>query len=367
MHVMEIHMSQRLTQVIGIVMFGGCAPSDAVREPHVLGGHAELVDNVGPPAVRNGAGSAQDRDPRRRGSDDLDGFKAGTSGPIVEVQTRSTTYASVSGICLEDDGRKAWGGLGYVTCPITTRGGELGQDERDYGDGHDHPEDCDEDELFVLAGYGASATWHAPTGRVALKMDSVFTGGLMQSGVVALGLSGGACLATLLEDVGSAPIEVDLPPAVCSEHTDLSIDRASNTAWFANGTLWRLAGDGTFDALSDHAGNLLVYDDATATLLTATEGTPTLSSLDLEGLERWSVELAGPLIELAALGDTGVVVALSSTTPSPTLHFIDANTGDELRSEATLPDVDDLTTSADGSVIGATAFRQVYFYDVRVR
>jgi len=356
----------RIISIITVVA-AGCGQSEDARQPVDLDGQAQVAEESLAPVIGD-ARAAQDTldqpDSRSPGFGDLGGI---SPQAFVEMQVRSFTYASLTGLCLEDDGRNAWGGVYDVTCPISTRGGNIGFDERDYEDDDDDPEDCDEDELFVLSGNGDSATWDGPLGKVSIVMDAVFTGGLMDHGVVALGVDEGDCLANLV-DAGTGSIdEVDMPTEACSDQTGLEIDRASNTAWFANGSLWRLSGDGTVETLTDGVGNLVAYDAATATLVGAAEGDPTLASYDLEGNERWSFDLSGSLMQLEPLGDTGVVVALTSSTPTPTLYFIDALTGDVLRTDDVLPGIREMTTSADGSVIGVVMATQAYFYDVRVR
>lgn len=143
----------------------------------------------------------------------------------------------------------------------------------------------------------------------------------------------------------------------------LDVDAATGTAYVDIAGLVHAV---TPDAVSPVVqGDLFAFSSDEVGVLAADAGQNTVRFAELDGTERWSVDLGAPVadvVDLGARGWMGVMVEMPGERGQ--LTILDAATGVTVKS-FDLPGVADVVASANGQTIALVLPRDVHYYNLR--
>lgn len=219
----------------------------------------------------------------------------------------ATLEAQTKGVALSNDGLDAYAGMVEQTCTIDTNWGCPTADADITSSSDERVVDHWGNETLAVSSVGlhriVDGRWDAATDVVApeVRAAALFSGGKS----IVYGQDGSCWMAL----DGADPVLV--ADEACDDGVKYTVNRATGTLFAGT-----MAGVYAFDADGYRsiaaAGNLVSYDASLGYLYVATLGARSLRALDERGAVVWEVTTGGPVVSIAARGEVGEVLVLTS-------------------------------------------------------
>ncbi|TNE92089.1 MAG: hypothetical protein EP330_02745 [Deltaproteobacteria bacterium] len=194
----------------------------------------------------------------------------------------------------------------------------------------------------------------------ALGMPDPLDARLYADGAVAVYARDGACGLVW----STAPDAMWLiPESHCDGEVALAVDRATGTAWLADGTrMARVGADGSY-LVWPASADRLSFDPATGFVLAGRRGEAWIGAMDGAGVLVWDRSLPGVLVDVDATGWSGLYSLMLGDAGGGLLEIGDTTSGQPV-GEFALPDTADVTLSEDGTTMALARPDEVLFYRV---
>lgn len=293
----------------------------------------------------------------------------------VDLPLRSVLAAATEGVAVHDGARYADAGMIDAICLVDTKSAMVVGDH-DLLDGSERVFDAHRG--VTLAGSGR-ALFEIPTEgeATALPLDvDAIDGRLLDDGVAVLfataitrppvGRDATAaavygCGVAFHGDAGTTAWGIE---AACDATTGFAVDRATGTAWIADGaSLTAVRPDGTATRFEDADADLVAWDAADEVVVFAQSGGDFVGALHADGTVAWSVGVEGAVADLGAAGGAGLVVVSVATDAGGEIVVLGGAAGEQIVSHLT-PEAPDVTFASDGLSLALATGDAVYFYDV---
>jgi hypothetical protein len=274
-----------------------------------------------------------------------------------ELQYTSTLEAQTRGVVLSYDGLDAYAAMGDTTCKVdTTWGcptadGDLPTDDEWVID-HFEGRTLAASDLGVHMLDG-SQVWLEDAD---LAVDQVRDARITSKGLVVLAGDENGC--SMANEDGS----VALPGEFCLPNLSAAVDRTEGALLVATSDgLFRVDGSGVHPLPG--SGDLVAVGHD-GVFYTATRGATGLTAFDPAGTTLWTAETAGPVVSIAARGDTGDLLALVRDGGLGALERHDGASGETAASYALPAAEGDLVTSGNGRTVGIVLPDAVHYYSL---
>jgi hypothetical protein len=287
--------------------------------------------------------------------------------PVLSFTQDEIGYYAIAGLAISRDGQDGMLGMsGGNSCGFDPQIGSLaGADFDIFGDCNDQPTmydtmgrvmmRCSDDQVGFH-----SNTWGVQTYAVPGLLESVVDGDAFVTVE-----DNGVCQLSRRDHDGLV-VSVELPEALCDGVPSMVVDEIGGLVYLANGDLY-LVDDTEAHQIGVATGDLVAYDSAHDSLVTAFEGDVRVLGLSTRGAPLWRAEASGPVSALAAVGDRGAVFAVEEADPSfPDFVAYDGASGAIWGVEMSWPGLFDFSISADGTTMLAAAGDDIYTYTINV-
>lgn len=274
-----------------------------------------------------------------------------STDPDVRFTQLATLPTATEGVVLWSDGQTAEAAMAEQVCTVDLYGGDVLGDT-DLAPGQEQLLDGDGERTLIRAD---GVLYTMPAGvQVA---EQVFDAHLVDGGVRALVAHDGRCAVT---DGSTA---VAIPKTRCDGPVSFDVDPVTGTAWIADGrSLSVLTVDGRFARRDGVDAEHVLWDAASGAVI-ATERGATLSRLEPDGHRTWTLELAGPALDLDLSQRAGVLAVMVDEPEGARLQIVDVESG-EIVGEHPLPASGEVSLSEDGDRMALATDSEVLFYEL---
>ncbi|MCO4744371.1 MAG: hypothetical protein KC912_06245 [Proteobacteria bacterium] len=276
---------------------------------------------------------------------------AGCSTDQVTMEHQGSIWSEARGVAIQDGGERIHMGMDWgTTCAFSLNG--------DFQEDYDFPTETDaiHDARNGEALGTSSVGLHFIGRDVAdVTMPSIVDAGLTSTGAIALTNLAGECEAQWIGNDGVTSVALgDCGPAELAVAGDLAVLGTQTGAMVvgADGQVIDLPGH---DQVQVDRALDLVYVGAT--------GEHGLTAAGIDGEVVWQTDLPGTLLDIADLGEAGMVVASVESGFGGAIAFLDAATGDLLNS-VDVPAGVQLASADGGTTLTVTSDWETHVYRV---
>jgi hypothetical protein len=291
------------------------------------------------------------------------------------MEHRSSVYTSARGVALHEDGESAQVGMSGTTCEVQTPSGLIGAD---------YEYDASADERVADYGVvnGVPQVAVVTPGTIHLQdVDNTWGSDVVQVGVpgvrdVRLHDGGLIVLAEVPSD------DISVAPASTLTWIDLGIDTPAEitlgngvdvggfTSDPITGQAWVATSDGVVSVTPNGAepigiaADIVAWDATSQALYVAERNSRTVRALEIDGAERWSVELEGIVQSITDLGIRGAAaVSIRKYAGHGEVVILDGESGELLDVLLTPESASEMTASGDGDTVAVVTPGAVHFYN----
>ena len=285
--------------------------------------------------------------------------------PVLTMDQDRISYYSINGLAIDRDGEMGFFGMsGGNSCEFDPQGGGLIADMDLFGCPDDPTVYDNQGRVLMECASDEVAFYSVTWGTQRYPIPGLIEADVNGDGFVTVEDDGGCRLSRRGHD-GSVESQ-DLPVELCDGVPAMAVDEAGDRIYLANGDLY--VADGVeVRQIGVETGDLVAFDAANGTVVTAFEGDVRIMGVDMLGEPLWRAEASGGVESLAAVGDRGAVFAVEDNDPSsPDFVAYDGLTGAVWGSVDAWPGMFDYSVSADGTTMIAAAGGTVYTYTINV-
>lgn len=279
-----------------------------------------------------------------------------TAEPSISLTTRSVLQAPADEIALQDGSGLADAAMVGQICVIDTEAGEAITDH-DLADGIDRLLDAHAGLALAEAGGDLFALDGTTLEAVPALGVNAFSGVVLDDGLAILGQDVNGCAVGFGDSVWSVP-------GLACDGAGFAADRASGTAWIADGSaLASVTREGRIAMFEGVDADLVKFDTRNQSVVLSSVGSDTLRASRADGTIAWTVKVAGLVQDVEVAGGAGMVVASVRTDAGGEIIVLDGLTGGQVVTHP-VPEAVDVSISSDGLSLALLAADAVYFYDV---
>lgn len=278
----------------------------------------------------------------------------------VDLPLRSVLAAATDGVAVHDGARYADAGMIDAICLVDTKSA-LVVGDHDLLDGTERVFDAHRQ--TTLAGSGRQLFEIPTEGEArALPLDvEAIDGRVLDDGVAILFAADEGCGVAFHGDAGTVAWGV---AATCDDDVGFAVDRATGTAWIADGdSLVSVRADGEARRFEAADADLVAWDAADEVVVFASRGGDFVAALHPDGEIAWSVGVGGGVTDLGAAGGAGLVVVSVASDAGGEIVVLGGAAGEQIVSQIT-PVAPEVTFASDGLSLALATSDAVYFYDV---
>jgi len=284
----------------------------------------------------------------------------GTGG--VTFDLTSTMDAQTRGVAMFDWSNTGVAGMRDQTCSFDFNQGVVLGDLADLPGQGDRVIDGDGNQALAMSeGQAYLITDWGETGHVAANA-TVVDAAFGNSGVVTVGLDGGACVVEWA-DMGDAP--TILEGMDCGSATLESGWNASG-AFVADGVVVGHVTRAGLVAIEANA-DIIAWDDSAQVLAIAQRGGEYVRGITPDGETLWTIKVDGSVVSVDTLGWSGdTMVSFERGDGLGEVVALDSRSG-TVQADHVTPTVADVTASPSGDAVALATDDAVHFYDVTPR
>ncbi len=276
--------------------------------------------------------------------------------PTISLTTRSVLQVPADEVALQDGTGLADAAMIGQICVIDTVAGEALADH-DLADGVDRLLDAHNGIALAVAGGDLFSLDGTTLEAVPALGVNAFSGVVLDDGLAILGQDANGCAVGFGDSVWSVP-------GLACEGAGFAADRASGTAWIADGSaLASITRDGRISTFEGVGANLVRFDARNHGVVLSNVGSDTIRAARSDGTIAWEVRVAGTVQDVEVAGGAGLVVASVGSAAGGEIVVFDGLTGGQVVTHP-VPEAVDVSISSDGLSLALLGSEAVYFYDV---
>ena len=283
----------------------------------------------------------------------------------VALDHRAALTTQARGVKLSESGEQSQVGMLQTTCEVDTSYAGIGNDY-DYTDFDEVVIDSGDDKFLVLTPGNIFITDPQNPDEVGYPVAGVVDAELSGAGFVGLVpvTTEGDCALHWndgLADASVATLGVD-----CDADSTIETDAQTGMSFVSTTSgIYQVSRQGSVVQLDDSSNAQIAWDGAADALYAATGSTVT--ALEVNGGERWSVDLDGTITALSNMGsEANATVSLMTSEGAGSFVILSGATG-AIESQLPTPSsADTMSVSGNGRVLALTLPGVVHYFDLAV-
>lgn len=291
----------------------------------------------------------------------------------VALDHRAELPAQARGVMLSESGEQSNVGMFHTTCEVDTSYAGIG-DDIDYTEADeiviDGEVDAGTDKFLVLTPDHVFITIPDAPEDTGHRIEGVVSGQLFDGGFVGLAVPvtpEGDC-SLHWTDIGalSDTSSVSSLGVNCDADSTMSTDAETGTSFVSTQSgIYQVTRQGSVVQLSNSSNAMIAWDGVSDVLYEASGST--VAALEVNGGERWSVDLDGTITALTDMGSEGnATVSVLAADGSGSFVILDGASGSIESQLPTPSSAEALSVSGNGKVLAITLTDVVHYFDLAV-